>query len=76
MRCPSVRCSARLPADSGDVGIDALVPGSYGAYRINPDWAIGFAINAPFGLATKADTPWAGQNYAIIVEGHGHRGRR
>lgn len=54
-----------LGSSSGDVGIDALIPGSYGAYRINPDWAIGVSVNAPFGLATKADTPWAGQNLAI-----------
>jgi long-chain fatty acid transport protein len=54
-----------LPTDSGNIGISALVPGSYGAYRIDPDWAIGFSINAPFGLATKPNLPWAGQNYAI-----------
>jgi long-chain fatty acid transport protein len=52
-------------SDSGNVGIDALVPGSYGAYRINPDWAVGIAVTAPFGLATKADPQWKGQGIAI-----------
>jgi long-chain fatty acid transport protein len=54
-----------LGATSGNIGIDALVPGSYLAYRLAPDWAIGLSVNAPFGLATKADPPWAGQNLAI-----------
>jgi long-chain fatty acid transport protein len=54
-----------LGAESGDVGIEALIPGSYFAYRLAPDWAIGLSVNAPFGLATKADPPWAGQNLAI-----------
>ena len=56
-----------FPQDSGDISIDALVPGSFGAYRINPNWAVGFSVNAPFGLATKANTPWAGQFYAITA---------
>ena len=37
----------------GDIGIDAFVPGSYGAYRINERLAVGFSTNGPFGLATK-----------------------
>lgn len=50
---------------SGNVGIDALVPGSYGAYRINSDWAVGISVTAPFGLATKSDIPWKGQGIAV-----------
>ena len=39
----------------GDIGLDAFVPASYGAYRINDRIAVGFSLNAPFGLATKYD---------------------
>lgn len=51
--------------NSGNVGIDALVPGTYGAYRINPDWVVGFAVTAPFGLATKPERPWQGAGIAV-----------
>lgn len=37
----------------GDIGLDAFVPGSYGAYRLNERIALGFSVNGPFGLATK-----------------------
>lgn len=58
-----------LGADSGDVGQGALVPGSYLAYRINPQWAVGLSVNSPFGLATKpANLPWAGQNLSITAK--------
>jgi long-subunit fatty acid transport protein len=33
-------------SSSGNIGIDAFVPGSYGAYRINQDWTVGFAVTA------------------------------
>ncbi|WP_413993431.1 OmpP1/FadL family transporter [Labrys okinawensis] len=51
--------------NSGDVGIDAIVPGTYGAYRINPDWVVGVAVTAPFGLSTKPDRPWKGSAIAV-----------
>jgi long-chain fatty acid transport protein len=68
MHASPIGFGAFLPPDSGDIGIDALVPGSYAAYRINPQWAVGLSVNAPFGLATKPDTPWAGQFYAITAK--------
>lgn len=52
-------------SSSGNIGIDAFVPGTYGAYRINQDWTVGFAVTAPFGLGTKPDTPWKGQGLAV-----------
>jgi len=49
-------------ADSTDIGIGALIPASYGAYRINKDLVLGISMNAPFGLATKPDdTGWQGR---------------
>lgn len=35
----------------------AIVPASYGAYRINDKLTLGFGINSPFGLSTKSDNP-------------------
>lgn len=43
----------------GDIGIDALVSASYGAYQLNKDTWIGISLTAPFGLSTKPDN----QNY-------------
>jgi long-chain fatty acid transport protein len=49
-------------ADSTDIGIGALIPASYGAYRINKDLVLGISINSPFGLATKPDdVGWQGR---------------
>jgi long-chain fatty acid transport protein len=48
-------------ADSTDIGHLAVVPASYGAYRISKDLVVGLSINSPFGLATKPEnTHWAG----------------
>jgi long-chain fatty acid transport protein len=54
----SVSGDAGLPAlfaSSADIGIGALVPASYAAYRFNKDLVLGLSINSPFGLATKPD---------------------
>jgi long-chain fatty acid transport protein len=52
--CAGLPCSA-------DIGIGALVPGSYAAYRFNKDLVLGLSINSPFGLATKPDpNVWQG----------------
>ena len=40
---------------SGDIGIDAVVGASYGAYQLSPDAWVGIAINSPFGLGTKPE---------------------
>lgn len=44
---------AITPGSRGDIGLDAFIPGSYGAYRVNERLALGFSVNGPFGLATK-----------------------
>jgi long-chain fatty acid transport protein len=48
-------------ANSTDSGRTAIVPSSYGGYRLSPDLAIGVSLNAPFGLGSEPDEAgWAG----------------
>jgi long-chain fatty acid transport protein len=54
--------------NGGQGGESALVPALYGTWMINPQWSVGLAINAPFGLGTEWDTTWAGQFHAIKSE--------
>ena len=54
--------------NGGQGGESAFVPALYGTWMINPQWSVGLAINAPFGLATEWDTTWAGQFHAIRSE--------
>jgi len=47
--------------DSGNIGIDALVPGSYASMQLSPSLVLGLSFNAPFGLTTKPENRvWAG----------------
>lgn len=51
-----------LSTNATDIGKTALVPASYGAWRINDKVVIGYGFNAPFGLGTEADDRgYAGQ---------------
>jgi long-chain fatty acid transport protein len=56
----------------GDGGSDgapnAWVPALYATWMLTPDWSVGLAVNAPFGLATEWDKPWAGQFHAVKSE--------
>jgi long-chain fatty acid transport protein len=54
--------------NDGNGGESALVPAMYGSWMINPQWSVGLGINAPFGLATKWDAPWAGQFHGLESE--------
>ena len=55
-----------LNPNSGNIAQGALVPASYGAYRLSPSVVIGASLNSPFGLVTKPDNlPWAGQIQAL-----------
>lgn len=51
--------------NGGDGGVSTLVPALYGYATINPQLALGIAVNAPFGLSTEWDSPWAGMFYGI-----------
>jgi long-chain fatty acid transport protein len=57
---PGLDTSGFANNNSGDIGIDAVVGASYGAYQISPDAWVGIAINSPFGLATKPERPYLG----------------
>jgi len=54
--------------EGGQGGERAFVPALYGSWRLHPDWAVGLAINAPFGLGTEWDATWAGQFHAVRSE--------
>ncbi|MCZ7566655.1 MAG: outer membrane protein transport protein [Burkholderiales bacterium] len=54
--------------NGGNGGESALVPAVYGTWMINPQWSVGLAVNAPFGLATEWDQPWVGHLHAIRSE--------
>jgi long-chain fatty acid transport protein len=54
--------------NDGNGGESKFVPAFYGSWMINPQWSVGLGINAPFGLATKWDAPWAGQFTALESE--------
>lgn len=49
--------------NSGDQGLDALVPASYVAYRWNERLVLGASLTSPFGLSVKPNENWAGQFY-------------
>ncbi len=51
--------------NGGDGGVATLVPALYGYTTIDPQFAVGIAINAPFGLSTEWQGPWAGMFYGI-----------
>ncbi len=50
-----------ISADSGNIGLDAVVPASYASMQLSPNLVLGLSLNAPFGLTTKPDNRfWAG----------------
>ncbi len=49
---------------TSNVGDQALVPGSYFSYQLNPSLWLGMSVNAPFGLSEHFPTAWAGRDYA------------
>jgi long-chain fatty acid transport protein len=52
--------------DGGDDGAEnAWLPALYATWMLSPEWSVGLAMNVPFGLETKWDTPWAGQLFAV-----------
>lgn len=49
----------------GDAGRLAFVPNGYLAMELTPDLKLGVGLNAPFGLGTEYDTPWAGESHGV-----------
>lgn len=47
--------------DGGDGGDWAFVPNAFFAMDLGPQWRIGLALNAPFGLQTEYEPGWRGQ---------------
>ena len=57
---------SRVLGDGGDDGAEnAWLPALYATWMLSPEWSVGLALNVPFGLETKWDTPWAGQIFAV-----------
>ena len=54
--------------DGGDAGGGNWVPALYGKMAMSPRLSAGLAINAPFGLKTEWDSPWAGMFHAVRSE--------
>lgn len=54
--------------NSNDGGRFAIVPNFYYIHSLSDDLKLGIGINAPFGLATKYDSDWAGRYQAIESE--------
>jgi long-chain fatty acid transport protein len=48
-----------------DIGVEAFVPSSYMAWRMDPRTVLGVSLNSPYGLTTKPDDPnWGGAFHA------------
>jgi long-chain fatty acid transport protein len=54
-----------LGGDGGNAGVSAAVPNLYLVVPIDPQWAFGVGVNAPFGLTTEYDNNWIGRYQAI-----------
>jgi long-chain fatty acid transport protein len=54
-----------LGGNGGDAGSCGVVPGLYLAVPINPQWAFGLGVNAPFALKTEYDSNWIGRFQAV-----------
>ena len=68
--CPPPLCAGaglRQPlggtgGNAGNLGVD---PNLYVVIPINPQWAFGIGVNAPFGLTTEYDSDWIGRYQGI-----------
>jgi len=54
-----------LGGDGGDAGGVNFVPNMYVSVPINPQFAFGLGITAPFGLTTEYDDGWLGRYQAM-----------
>lgn len=54
--------------DGGDAGDGSWVPALYAMTSLSPQLSVGLAVNAPFGLVTDWEHPWAGEFHAVKSE--------
>ncbi len=54
--------------NGGDAGVSSVVPALYGKMDLGSRWALGMAVNAPFGLSTEWNNQWAGMFHAVKSE--------
>jgi long-chain fatty acid transport protein len=54
-----------LGEGTGNIGEVGVIPASYTAYQISPDWYVGLAVSAPFGLSTRMGIPSPSQQLAL-----------
>ncbi len=59
---------AAYGGSAGNIGEIGAIPAIYLAYPINQNFYIGLSVNAPFGLATNANS-WLGSFYAAEAKG-------
>ncbi len=52
-----VALTTPISFDEGDIGVDAFVPASYIAYRLNDNLIFGVGVNGAFGLSTEYTAP-------------------
>ncbi|NNE83445.1 MAG: transporter, partial [Alphaproteobacteria bacterium] len=50
---------------SDDVGVNGLLPVTYGFFDLHPDFKAAIAINVPFGLETDYEADWVGRYHAL-----------
>lgn len=51
-----------------DAAVDAAVPAAYASAPLSETVTFGFALNAPFGLATEYNDAWTGRYHALDSE--------
>jgi long-chain fatty acid transport protein len=56
------------PTTPDEIIKNAFVPNLAARVRLSPDWAVGLAIYAPWGLSTEYQEGWAGRYHALKTD--------
>lgn len=51
-----------------NIGKSGVVSSSYSGYQLSPNWYLGLSTATPFGLGTKNQAAWAGQQLAVNAD--------
>lgn len=62
---PFLPAAGATGGDGGDPGGVTLLPQIYFVAPLSDRWAVGFGINAPFGLTTEYNETWKGRYMAV-----------